>query len=72
MGAIMGIGIPLGVEIAYIINLDVNEDVTKNNLYWRLNFGFILVFCVIRLLCLLFIYRKDTPVYYLTMLKNDE
>ncbi len=71
MGAIMGIGIPLGVEFSYILNLDVNENVEDNSLVWRINFGFALVFCVIRLIFLLLIYRKDTPVYYLTM-KNDE
>ncbi len=67
----MGIGIPSGLLLAYLINFDVDSNVENNNFIWRFNFGISLVICVLRILMLLFKYTNDTPDYHLIIEKNE-
>lgn len=61
----------IGVMMAYLVGFSLSEDVKKNVPYiWRLNLAFPVVFIILRSLLILFIYKIDTPCFYLE--RKDE
>ncbi|KAL4484397.1 hypothetical protein ABPG74_019574 [Tetrahymena malaccensis] len=59
--------ISLGILVAFFIQMPMQNFVDNDQeigSYWHLIFVFPAVFSIIRLLSLIFIYKKDTPYYY--------
>lgn len=52
--------------LSYLVGFSLSDDLEKNIPYiWRLNLGFPVIFCILRLIFIKFVYRIDTPAYYL-------
>jgi len=65
MGSFNQFMINVGITISYLWGLGFDNSGTPSSTYWRVVFGFPIATCLLRIILLVTIYSRETPLFYL-------